>query len=94
MIIDTPINTDMLTKVHPNQKEFELNQTFDENNTDEIDAKKELNKLLLYIPLLPPNIWEEIMEKLNEGILGSPVAAKDCCCRHKGSIKERGDIPL
>lgn len=78
MIIDTPINTDMLTKVHPNQKEFELNQTFDENNTDEIDAKKELNKLLLYIPFLSPNTWEEIMEKLNEGILGSPVAAKDC----------------
>jgi len=52
--------------------------TFDENNTDEIDAKTILNLLHRAIPILSQSDWSMLFEKLNKGIVGKKINEKDC----------------
>ena len=76
--MDVDITKNELSEKIVGEKSINTNDTFCEEETDEIDAKKVLNILLMFIPFLDQNVWQMIMDKLNEGILGKPVPAKEC----------------
>jgi len=52
--------------------------SFDEEFTDEVDAKKIFNSLLASIPVLDKSAWEKVHNNLNARVVGPRINAKDC----------------